>query len=139
MTEQEQIGLMYMAPIIIALCVILVIGIFIHIVIGWCLHNIAKDRGEPTWMSWAPVFNVALLLKLNKRNPWLSLLSIVPYLSIVFAVYLLWVLYKLGEEYNCNKILFFIGIPIPFCMLAFLIEMALNAKNRAKQLYSHVN
>ena len=48
MTEQEQIGLMYLAPIIIALCVILVIGIFIYIVIGWCLHNMQDRRG---WMS----------------------------------------------------------------------------------------
>ena len=73
------------------LCLIILV---VAIVAMW---KIFVKAGEPGWAAIIPLYNTYTLVKIAGLNPLLFLLFLVPFVNVVFAIY---VMIKIGEAFG---------------------------------------
>ena len=73
------------------LCLIIAV---VAIVAMW---KIFVKAGEPGWAAIIPLYNTYTLVKIAGLNPLLFLLFLVPFVNVVFAIY---VMIKIGEAFG---------------------------------------
>ena len=102
-------------------------------------------------MSWAPVVDIYLLFKVARGKMWMTFtLLAIPLnmlnelvksdiIDLVASVLFLWLLiyqlvllYRLGQDYDASKLLFWLGIFILPCQWAYLIQIGRRAKARVE-------
>lgn len=61
------------------------------------MWKIFKKAGEDGWKAIIPIYNTVLLLKICGLNPWLIILSFIPYVSLILSI-VIW--YKLSKAFD---------------------------------------
>lgn len=137
--------------LIVFVLIAAVILLAAYIVNGWSMMQVARDKGEPTWLAWVPVANAYLLFKVARGKLWilitliyvpiqlfvpdkpetlfLAILGLIgSILAIWYSIYQLMLMYRLGNEYGATKAFFWIGFLILPFMFAYLIQTGKGAK-----------
>ena len=92
-----------------------VLYLIIAVVAIVALWKIFVKAGEPGWAGIIPLYNTWTLVKIAGLNPWLFLLMLVPFVNVVFAIY---VMIKIGEAFDKS-----IGWSIIFLVILSFIGM----------------
>ena len=122
-----------------------------YVVNGWSMMRVAEEKGFPSWMSWAPVVDIYLLFKVARGKMWMTFtLLAIPLnmlnelvksdiIDLVASILFLWLLiyqlvllYRLGQDYDASKLLFWLGVFILPCQWAYLIQIGRRAKARVE-------
>jgi len=74
-----------------------VLYLIIAVVAIVAMWKLFVKAGEPGWASIIPFYNTFTLVKIAGFNPWLFLLFLIPFVNVVFAIY---VMIKIGEAFG---------------------------------------
>ena len=61
------------------------------------MWKIFEKAGEDGWKAIIPIYNTVVLLKICGLNPWLIILSFIPYVSLILSI-VIW--YKLSKAFD---------------------------------------
>ncbi len=98
--------------------IVLAIGVYVLMAIS--LSSLFKKVGIEGWIAWVPVYNTWKWLELGGQQGWYSLLSFVPYGSIVTSVFLYIGMYRTGRAFGKDSGFLVLGIFLPF-VWAFIL------------------
>ena len=85
------------------------------------MWKIFEKAGEDGWKAIIPIYNTVVLLKICGLNPWLVILSFIPYISFILAI-IIW--YNLAKAFS-KGVGFSIGLT--FFNLIFLFILAFDS------------
>ena len=74
-----------------------IFGLVFAVIAIVAMYKIFVKAGEPGWAAIVPLYNTYTLVKIAGLNPLLFLLLLVPFVNVVFAIY---VMIKLGETFG---------------------------------------
>jgi hypothetical protein len=107
--------------------ILLALGIYfafvVVVVVGnYVLYSIAMSMffrkvGVEPWIGWVPFYAQWKWLEVGGQQGWLSLLQIVPYGSIVYAVFLFIGMWRSNVAFGKETGIFVLGIFLPFVWL----------------------
>jgi hypothetical protein len=75
-----------------------IFGIAIYIVTSLCLMKIFAKAGVKPWIAWVPFYNNWKMLEIGGQQGFWSVLTIVPVVSLVSAIYLFIAQYHIGKK-----------------------------------------
>lgn len=113
LAEGEAIALV-LALIVLELAIILVGVVVGYLLMALSLSSLFAKVGVETWIAWVPVYNYWKWLELGGQRGWLSLLVLIPYGSIVTAVFLYIGMYRTGLAFRRGGGFLVLGIFLPF-------------------------
>ncbi len=100
-----------------ALIFILALGFFIFLLIS--IWKVYEKAGRKGWESIIPIYNTWVFAEIVGKPGWMGLLLLIPYVGIIFSIYLLYLLAKsFGKDVLFALGLIFFGF-IFFPILAF--------------------
>lgn len=68
---------------------IAIVAVAFYIFYCYCLAEIAKKTGTPnSWYAYVPILNIVLMLQIIKRSLWLTLLVFLPFINLIFIIWL---------------------------------------------------
>ena len=67
-----------------------------YVVTAWLLGRIFKKAGVEQWVAWVPVYNTWKLLEIGGQQGFWAVLSLVPIVNIVSAVFMYIAMYHIG-------------------------------------------
>lgn len=89
----------------------LVIYVAVYIYLAYCLMAIAGKLDVPNgWLAFIPIANIYLMCKMIGLSGWYLLLGLVPFVNIVFFVYLWWKISERRERPGWYGILMLVPI-----------------------------
>src|SRR5882757_1828809 len=65
----------------------LLVAVVVYVLTGFAFMKLFRKVGVEPWAAWVPFFNVWRILELGGQAGWFVLFSIIPYGSIVSAVF----------------------------------------------------
>jgi hypothetical protein len=74
-----------------------IIGLLFAVIAIVALYKIFVKAGEPGWAAIVPLYNTYTLVKIAGLNPLLFLLFLVPFVNVVFGIY---VMIKIGAAFG---------------------------------------
>lgn len=91
-----------------------------YVLMGFALMSFFRKVGVEPWVAWVPVYNYWKLLEVSGQQGWFALLVLVPYGSIVTAVFLAIGMYRIGRAFGKEGAFVVLGIFLPF-VWAFIL------------------
>lgn len=76
----------------------LIFGILAYVFVSICLMRIFAKAGVKPWIAWVPFYNNWKLLELGGQPGFWAVLTILPIVNIVSAVYLYIAMYHIGKK-----------------------------------------
>ena len=92
----------------------------IYVLMALSLSSLFKKVGIESWIAWVPYYNTWKWLELGGQRGWLALLALIPYGSIVTAVFLYIGMYRTGKAFGKDGAFVVLGIFLPF-VWAFIL------------------
>ena len=92
----------------------------IYVLMAISLSSFFKKVGVEGWIAWVPFYSTWKWLEIGGYAGWLSLLSLIPYGSIVTAVFLYIGMYRTGKAFGKDGSFVVLGIFLPF-VWAFIL------------------
>jgi len=74
-----------------------IIGLVFAVIAIVALYKIFVKAGEPGWAAIVPLYNTYTLVKIAGLNPLLFLLFLIPFVNVVFGIY---VMIKIGAAFG---------------------------------------
>lgn len=106
---------------VLALYLVVLLGSYA--LFAWLFSRIFRKAGVAGWKAWVPVYSSWVLLELGGQAGWLALISLVPGLNIVAAVFLCIAVYNIDFAFgkpSAGWLVLFIFVPIAWlAILAF--------------------
>jgi hypothetical protein len=65
----------------------LLVAVAVYVLTGFAFMRLFRKVGVEPWAAWVPFFNIWRILELGGQAGWLSVLSVIPYGSIVTLVF----------------------------------------------------
>lgn len=85
----------------------------IYVVIALCLMKIFKKAGVKPWIAWVPVYNNWKLFEIGGQQGFWAILSLVPVVSIVSAIYMYIAMYHIGKKLGKEGYFVLLAIFLP--------------------------
>lgn len=103
----------------------LFVFIFIAVALSYvfyaiCLMGIFKKASVPAWIAWIPFFNTWKVLEIGGQQGFWSILSIIPFVSIVSAVFVYIAQYHIGKKLGHGGEFILLAIFLPFVWYIWL-------------------
>jgi hypothetical protein len=92
----------------------------IYIVTSLCLMRIFKKAGVESWIAWVPFYNNWKLLEIGGQQGFWAVLAIIPFVSIVSAVFMIIAFYNIGLKFGKDGIYVVLAIFIPIVWFIIL-------------------
>lgn len=106
--------------LMVMLIAMLILGVVLYVVVGLTLSRIFKKAGVEGWKAWVPVYNSWTLLELGGQQGFWAILSIIPFVNIVGAVFLIIAMYHIGLKFGKDGAFVLLGIFLPIVWMAWL-------------------
>jgi hypothetical protein len=107
--------------------VFIVLGLFmlcvviaVYVVTALFLGRIFKKAGIESWKAWVPVYNQWILLELGDQKGFWSVLSFVPFVSLVSYVFTCIAMYRIGLKLGKEGAFVLWGIFLPLVWIIWL-------------------
>jgi hypothetical protein len=105
-----------MPPAAVAFLLITIVAtVILYVIVSLCLMTIFKKAGvKNAWAAWVPYYNSWKTLQIGGQQGFWAILSVIPLVNIVAAVFLYIAMYHIGKKLGKSDafILFAIFIPI---------------------------
>jgi hypothetical protein len=105
-----------MPPAAVAFLLITIVAtVILYVIVSLCLMTIFKKAGvKNAWAAWVPYYNSWKTLQIGGQQGFWAILSVIPIVNIVAAVFLYIAMYHIGKKLGKSDafILFAIFIPI---------------------------
>lgn len=89
------------AAVMTAVLLVCIIGfLVIYAVVAFFLSRVFKKAGVESWKAWVPVYNTWVTYELGGQAGWWVILSLIPVVNIVAAVFLYIAMYNVGLKLN---------------------------------------
>ena len=98
----------------------LVFAAAVYVLMALALSSFFKKVGVESWIAWVPIYNTWKWLEVGGQQGWLALISLIPYGSIVTAVFLYIGMYRTGLAFRRDGGFLVIGIFFPY-VWAFIL------------------
>jgi hypothetical protein len=105
-------GLFFFIYILIAIASYVITAIF--------LGKIFKKAGLASWPAWVPIYNFWKALEIGGQQGFWSILSVVPYVNIVSAVFMYISMYHIGLKLGKSGAFVVLGIFLPIVWVIWL-------------------
>ena len=92
----------------------------IYVISAIFLGKIFKKAGLASWPAWVPIYNSWKLLEIGGQQGFWAVLSIIPYVNIVSAVFLYISMYHIGLKLGKSGAFVLWAIFLPFVWLIWL-------------------
>lgn len=92
----------------------------IYVITAIFLGKIFKKAGLASWPAWVPVYNSWKLLEIGGQQGFWAVLSIIPYVNIVSAVFLYISMYHIGLKLGKSGAFVLWAIFLPFVWIIWL-------------------
>lgn len=106
--------------IILVVTFYLVIFIGTYVLMALALSSFFRKVGVEPWIGWVPIYGYWKWLEVGGQPGWLSVLTVVPYASIVTAVFLAIGMYRTGIAFRKEGSWVVLGIFLPYVWLFLL-------------------
>lgn len=97
-----------------------IITIALYAVMAIFLGKIFKKAGLASWPAWVPVYNSWKLLEIGGQQGFWAVLSIIPYVNIVSAVFLYISMYHIGNKLGKDGAFVLLAIFLPIVWVIWL-------------------
>jgi len=101
---------------------LLVIAV-VYVVYSIFLSMIFKKAGIAAWKAWVPIYNSWIMLEMGGQQGWIVLLSFIPGVNIVAAIFLYIAMYHIGLKLQKEGWFVLLAIFLP---LVWVIWLALD-------------
>ena len=98
----------------------LVFAAAVYVLMALALSSFFKKVGVESWIAWVPIYNTWKWLEVGGQQGWLALISLIPYGSIVTAVFLYIGMYRTGIAFGRDTGFFELGLFLPL-VWAFML------------------
>lgn len=118
-TDSSSLDPSVMAGVFLFFIIAALVG---YVFYSWLLGRIFKKAGRPAWEAWVPFLNNWRFFEIGDQPAWISLLSIIPGVNIVAAVFAAMAAYGIGKHLGKDGVyvvLFIFLSPIWTIILAF--------------------
>ncbi len=103
-----------------SLLIMLGIVLIVYLYYALCLGLIFQKAGRKRWPAFVPIYNLWVMFEITNFPGWISILSIVPFISIVAIIVKLISLYRLTRRMSKGVVFYifgmlifsFVGLPI---------------------------
>ncbi|MEO6532392.1 MAG: DUF5684 domain-containing protein [Pseudolysinimonas sp.] len=113
-------GALWAVAILMMVIGYLVILIGVYVLMALALSSFFRKVGVEPWIGWVPIYGYWKWLEVGGQAGWLSLLALVPYGSIVTAVFLAIGSYRTGIAFRKESSWVVLAIFLPFVWLFLL-------------------
>lgn len=111
------------ASILALLTFLLILTIFsigLYLAIALSLMSIFKKAGVKPWIAWIPFYNSWKLLEIGGQQGYWAILTIVPVVSIVSAIFIYIAMYHIGKKLGKDDTFVILGIFLPIVWYIWL-------------------
>ena len=108
------------ALMVIILFATLIIAIVTYVIVGLALMQIFKKAGVKPWIAWVPFYNNWKMLEIGGQAGYWAVLTIVPVISIVSAVFMYIAMYHIGKKLGKDDVFIILGIFLPLVWYIWL-------------------
>ena len=108
------------ALMVIILFATLIIAIVTYVIVGLALMQIFKKAGVKPWIAWVPFYNNWKMLEIGGQAGYWAVLTIVPVISIVSAVFMYIAMYHIGKKLGKDDAFIILGIFLPLVWYIWL-------------------
>ena len=105
------------AGLMIAYLLFFIVG---YVVLAIFLGKIFKKAGVKPWVAWVPVYNSWKLLEIGGQQGFWAVLSFIPIINIVAAVYTYIAMYHIGKKLGKDGAFVVLAIFLPLVWLIWL-------------------
>ena len=102
---------MLFALIIVAAC---------YVICSFLLSRVFKKAGVSTWKAWVPIYNSWILLELGDQKGYWSVLTVVPFVNIVSAVFMYIAMHRIGLKLGKSGAFVILAIFVPLVWMAWV-------------------
>ena len=95
-------------------------GIIIYVIVAIFLGKIFKKAGQPAWVAWVPIYNSWKLLEIGGQPGFWAILSLIPLVNIVAAVFLYIAMYNVGLKLGKDGVFVLLAIFLPLIWVIWL-------------------
>lgn len=113
-------GAAFLAVFMSFLVIGLIFGALIYVFVSICLMRIFAKAGVKPWIAWVPFYNNWKLLELGGQPGFWAVLTILPIVNIVSAVYLYIAMYHIGKKLGKDGSFVAWAILLPYVWYAWL-------------------
>lgn len=113
-----------------AVAVLLIVSLFAfvilaaaYVIVSFLLGKIFKKAGLPAWIAWVPFYNTWKMLEIGGQQGYWSILTLVPVVNIVAAVFVIIAMYNIGLKLGKEGVFVLLAI---FLQLVWLIWLAVD-------------
>jgi hypothetical protein len=95
--------------------VYLVVMAGIYALVAWMLSRVFRKAGVAAWKAWVPLFNYWVFFEMGGQLGWIAILSVVPGLNIVAAVFACIAAWHVGSAFDkkgAGWLVLFIFLPV---------------------------
>lgn len=100
--------------------VLLAFTIAAYVIGALLLGRIFKKAGVPSWIAWVPFYNNWKLLEIGGQQGFWAVLAIIPFVSIVSAVFMYIAMYNIGLKLGKTAAFVLLAIFLPIVWLIWL-------------------
>lgn len=99
----------------------LVASLILYVIVSLCLMTIFKKAGvKNAWAAWVPYYNTWKTLQIGGQKGYWAILSIIPLVNIVAAVFLYIAMYHIGKKLGKSDAFVLLAIFIPIVWYIWL-------------------
>lgn len=109
-----------LAALSVFMVIMFVVAAAVYVVNALLLGQIFKKAGVPQWIAWVPFYNQWKLLELGGQQGFWAVLTIVPIVNIVSAVFHYIACYHVGLKLGKSGAFVLLAIFLPIVWLAWL-------------------
>lgn len=96
------------------------VGIILYAVVAFCLSKIFKKAGVKPWIAWVPVYNYWKMLEIGGQQGFWAVLSIIPIVNYVSAVFIYIAMYHIGKKLDKEGWFVLLAIFVPYVWFIWL-------------------
>jgi hypothetical protein len=104
----------FLAIYLVIIGLALLWALIVYVLCGFAYMKLFRKVGVEPWAAWVPLFNIWRLLELGGQPGWISVLSFVPYGSVVAVVFECIGVYKTGVAFRKDGVWVVLFIFLPF-------------------------
>lgn len=98
----------------------IMLAIITYVIFSWFLGRIFKKAGIPAWIAWVPFYSTWKLLELGGQQGFWAVLTIVPIVNWVSAVFMYIAMYHIGLKMGKPGWWVVLAIFVPYVWLGIL-------------------
>jgi hypothetical protein len=111
-----------MPPAAVAFLLITIVAtVILYVIVSLCLMTIFKKAGvKNAWAAWVPYYNSWKTLQIGGQQGFWAILSVIPLVNIVAAVFLYIAMYHIGKKLGKSDAFVLLAVFIPIVWYIWL-------------------